>query len=146
MKSYPVLVLFDGVCNLCNSSVDLLVRVDKDRNLRFASLQSPAGQFLLKKFNRATHDFDSFLIYENEALFEKSDAALKVCTALGGWWRFFLVFKLVPRMVRNWIYAFVAVRRYQLFGRKESCRLPSKEEQALFLESEDALFSVFDIS
>lgn len=126
-------VLFDGVCNLCNASVQFLIRRDKHEQLRFASLQSEFGQEILRKFNLPEKDFNSFIFLENEKIYLRSAAALRIATYLGGFWRVFQVFWLVPSFIRDAIYNFIAKNRYKWFGKKNECMLPSPELRERFL-------------
>lgn len=91
------IVLFDGVCNLCEGSVKFLIQKDKKDILRFASLQSEAGQKLLKKFNLPTQKYDSFVLIANEKIYLRSSAALKVCSYLGGIWQLWGIFLAYPQ-------------------------------------------------
>ena len=129
---HPVL-LFDGVCNLCNSSVNFVIRRDPSKRFRFASLQSPAGQELLKKFNLATKSFDTVVLVDGERHYTRSDAALEVVRRMRGAWKLFYVFKIIPRFIRNPLYDWVARNRYRWFGKKDQCMLPTKELKERFL-------------
>lgn len=126
-------VLFDGVCNLCNSSVQFLIRKDKQIRLRFASLQSDFGQTILQKFNLPQNNFSSFVLLEGEKIYLRSSAALRVAYYLGGFWKIFQIFWLVPPFIRNAIYDFIAKNRYKWFGKKAECMMPSPELKERFL-------------
>ncbi|KOY87232.1 hypothetical protein AD998_14690 [bacterium 336/3] len=130
--NYPI-VLFDGVCNLCNSSVQFFIRNDKKNILRFASLQSEAGQTLLQKFNLPTNEFNSFVLIVNDQVYLRSSAALKVISYLGGFWKIFQVFWIVPRFMRDGVYNTLAKNRYKWFGKKTECMIPTPELKAKFL-------------
>lgn len=129
---HPV-VLFDGVCNLCNSSVQFIIRKDKKKQFYFASLQGETGQALLKKFNLSTNHFNSFVLVENDKIYTKSTAVLKLLKLLGGWWKLLYAFIIVPPFIRNALYSFIAVNRYRWFGKRESCMLPAPELKSRFL-------------
>ena len=129
----PPVVLFDGVCNLCNSSVQFLIRRDKHERLRFASLQSEFGQETLKKFNLPEKEFNSFVFLENEKIYLRSAAALRIAYYLGGCWRIFQIFWIVPPFIRNAIYDLIARNRYKWFGKKTECMMPSPELKKRFL-------------
>ncbi len=135
----PIL-LFDGICNLCNEGVRFLI--DRDRRpggtFRYASLQSRVGQSLLREHGLPTEDFDSFVMIDEGQLLTKSTAALKVARRLGGVWALVAVFEVIPRFLRDPLYDLVARVRYRVFGRREHCRLPSAEEAILFLDVDDA--------
>jgi len=132
MQNNPV-VLFDGVCNLCNSSVQFLIRKDRQARLRFASLQSEFGQAVLQKFNLPQNNFSSFVLLEGEKIYLRSSAALRITRYLGGFWRVFQIFWIVPPFVRDAIYDFIAKNRYKWFGKKPECMLPSPELKERFL-------------
>ena len=127
------IVLFDGVCNLCNSSVQFLIRHDQKNTLRFASLQSEAGQTLLQKFNLPTNVFNSFVLVEDEKVYLRSSAALKVASYLGGFWKILQILWIVPRFVRDGVYNLIAKNRYRWFGKKTECMIPTPELKARFL-------------
>ena len=127
------IILFDGVCNLCNSSVQFVIKHDADKKFMFASLQSTAGQLLLKQFDLPLQDFNSFILIENEKVFFKSTAALMVAKHLKGAVKLLYGFIVVPPFIRNGAYNFIAKNRYKWFGKKESCILPTPELKARFL-------------
>lgn len=126
------LILFDGVCNLCNSSVNFIVKNDTKHLYKFASLQSEIGQNILLANNKNPSEFESVILLEKGVLFEKSDAVLQISKNLAGWsWAYFLRF--IPKTIRDFFYQLIAKNRYSVFGRSKSCRLPSPEERELFL-------------
>ncbi len=133
MDNQPI-VLFDGVCNLCNGSVQWLIAHDPLSKLRFASLQSDFGQNILKKNNLHTVDFNSFILVEGEKIWFKSDAALRVVGHLGGAWAWLRILQIVPTFIRNFFYDIIAKNRYRWFGKQESCWLPTPELRARFLK------------
>jgi len=132
MQNNPV-VLFDGVCNLCNSSVQFLIRKDRQARLRFASLQSEFGQAVLQKFNLPQNNFNSFVLLEGEKIYLRSSAALRITRYLGGFWRVFQIFWIVPPFVRNALYDLIARNRYKWFGKKTECMMPRPELKERFL-------------
>jgi predicted DCC family thiol-disulfide oxidoreductase YuxK len=125
-------LFFDGYCTLCNNSVDFLMRVDKRQRLSFGSLQSETAQRELPQELRES--VDSVILKYNDRVFVKSDAALEVCRILGGGWHFFRIFKILPRSWRDAIYEWVARNRYRWFGKRETCRMPTPEEKARFVD------------
>lgn len=131
-QSHPV-VLFDGVCNFCNAGVNFIIRLDKKKYLRFAALQSEAGQRIREEFGIAGNEFDSFLLYHNGQIYKFSDAGLKVYGMLPWYWKWTQVFWLVPRFIRDAAYRFIARNRYRWFGKKEECMIPSPELKERFL-------------
>lgn len=124
-------ILFDGVCNLCNAWVDFVVRHDPEGRFRFAALQSEAAGDLLRG---APPDLpDSIVLVEDGTVWVRSTAALRVARGLGLPWSLAWIFILVPRSVRDAVYDWVARNRYRWFGRRDTCRIPTPEERARFL-------------
>ena len=122
------IVFFDGVCNLCNTSVNLIMRFDNKEQFFFAPLQGETAKAY--QFREL-----SSVIYVNEAdeIFDKSDAALEILSRLFSFGRVFLVFKIIPKFIRDWAYNTIAKHRYQLFGKADTCRVPTEEERTRFL-------------
>jgi len=127
------IVLFDGVCNLCNSSVQFLIRHDKKGVFKFASLQSESGQALLQKFNLPVNNFNSFVFIEGEKPYLRSSAALKVASYLGGFWKVLQILWIFPPFIRDGVYNLIAKNRYKWFGKKTECMIPTPELKAKFL-------------
>ena len=128
------IVFFDGYCNLCNESVDFLIRRDKNRIFKYASLQGKEAEKLIPELK---NDVDSFVYYRINSkteIFTKSTAALEVMRDLGGWRKIFLFFLIFPKTIRDKVYDFVAKRRYKWYGKRDTCRLPTPEERSLFLD------------
>ncbi len=134
MAEREFIILFDGVCNLCNSSVQFVLKRDKAAFYKFASLQSDTGRGLLERFDLPTDDYNSFVLIEDGRVFTKSTAALRVARNLDGWWRFLFVFIAIPRPVRDAVYGFIATNRYRMFGKRESCMIPKPEWKSRFLD------------
>ncbi|OCA87155.1 thiol-disulfide oxidoreductase DCC family protein [Pseudobacillus wudalianchiensis] len=128
---HPV-VLFDGECNFCDSSVQFIIKNDPKGMFHFASLQSETGQELLKK-HHVPSDIDSMILIEGDKVYYKSAAALRICRHLKGAWKLLYAFIIVPRPIRNIAYDFIAKNRYKWFGKKESCMLPSPSVRARFI-------------
>jgi predicted DCC family thiol-disulfide oxidoreductase YuxK len=123
-------VLFDGVCNLCNASVDFIINRDPRAYFRFAALQSDAA----KALGEATHGGpQSIVLIEDGKRYEQSAAALRIARRLSGAWPLLWIFIVVPRPVRDALYRFVARKRYAWFGRSDECRIPTPELKARFL-------------
>ena len=127
----PPIVFFDGVCGLCNRSVDLLLRWDTKAVLRFAPLQGSTARALLPA--EQTRDLDSLVLKDAKGIHRRSDAALLALEHLGGGWRMMGLLRALPRGWRDAVYGWVARHRYRWFGKKESCRLPSANERERFL-------------
>lgn len=129
VTDHPVL-FFDGVCNLCNSSIDFVVRHDKKRRYRFAPLQGATAAHAIPTQVDA---MDSFVLAENGRIYLRSTAALKVLSGLGGIWSLAKALLWIPAPLRDAVYRLIAKNRYRWFGQKDTCRLPTPEERALFL-------------
>ena len=127
------IVLFDGVCNLCSSSVQFIINRDPKAQFRFASLQSPTGQHLLKKFQLPVDALYSIILVRGNSFLERSDAALEIARNLSGLWPMFYVFKIIPRFLRDPIYNWISRNRYNWFGKKDACWLPTPELKSRFL-------------
>ncbi len=133
MNTQHSLILFDGVCNLCSSLVQFVIRHDPKHHFRFASLQSGYGKAMLQKFNLPSTEFGSFILIEGENSYTRSTAALRVVKKLNGVWPVLYAFIIVPPFIRNVVYDWVAKRRYNWFGKKEECWIPTPELRELFV-------------
>ena len=127
------IILFDGVCNLCNTSVKFIIKRDSEGHFKFASLQSGTGQTLLR-MHGLHKDLNSFVLLEDDKVFLKSSAALRVCRKLGSAWPILSLFRFLPPFIRDLLYDFVAKNRYKWFGKEESCLVPSPEWKQRFLD------------
>ena len=127
-------VLFDGVCNLCQTSVQMLIQWDNQKTLKFASLQSEFGQKLLKDLEIDQENFKTFIYLRNKQVYTRSTAALEVIGDLGGGWKLLRLLYVFPKFIRNGVYDFISAHRYKWFGKKESCWLPTPELKARFLD------------
>ena len=135
MKKIPQqpLILFDGVCNLCNSSVQKIIKIDKHHKFKFASLQSDAGKEILLQFSTDNSKMDSVLLLQNNQIYAKSSAILGVFKEIGGFYKLLLIFWLVPKPIRNWMYDFIAKNRYNWFGKQKEGMIPTPELKEKFL-------------
>jgi len=127
------IILFDGICNLCNSSIQFIIRHDKKGKFRFASLQSDFGKMQIKKNQIDTSKTDSVIYIYNNKAYIQSDAALKIVRQLNSAWPFLYILIVIPKFLRNWIYNYIAKNRYKWFGKKESCMIPNPELKSRFL-------------
>ncbi len=127
------LILFDGVCNFCNSSINFIIDHDHEKLFKFAPLQSEVGQAILRKFNKNTKDFDSVILLNDNQLYEKSAAALEITKHLSGLWKYLSIFSILPTFFLNFFYDVIAKNRYKIFGKSESCRMPTPELRERFL-------------
>ncbi|TGT73829.1 MULTISPECIES: thiol-disulfide oxidoreductase DCC family protein [unclassified Mesorhizobium] len=121
------LIVFDGVCVFCSGFVQLILRLDREKRFRFATAQSPLGEALFRRHGLPTDDYDSNLAIIDGAAFTKLDSFVAVMAALGWPWRATKALLILPRPLRDWLYDRVARNRYALFGRKDSCEIPSAE-------------------
>ncbi len=127
------IILFDGVCNLCNASINFVIDRDKDTYFRYAPLQSETGQDFLKKNNKSLSDFDSIILLEGDTYHTKSTAALRIARRLSALWPIFYVFIVIPKSIRDFVYNIIASNRYKWFGKSDTCRIPTPELKKLFL-------------
>jgi predicted DCC family thiol-disulfide oxidoreductase YuxK len=133
MDTANPIVLFDGVCNLCNGSVQFILRHDPAARFRFASLQSPVGQELLTRFGMDPKLLDSVVLVEGDRWFKESDAALRIARGMSGGWKALAVLGVIPRPIRDAAYRLIARNRYRWFGKQETCWLPTPELRGRFL-------------
>jgi len=135
LPEHKKLILFDGVCNLCNSSILYVIKHDKKEQFMFAPLQGEIGQQIIKTYNIDTSKTDSILLYSKEnGLKVKSSAALHIAKHLGFPQNLSRVFFIVPTFIRNWFYDFIAKNRYKWYGKQEACMIPTPELKAKFLK------------
>jgi predicted DCC family thiol-disulfide oxidoreductase YuxK len=135
-QQHPV-ILFDGVCNLCSGAVQFIIKHDPHQHFRFASLQSELGQQVLAKYQLPTQDFESFILWENEKLYTKSTGALRVAKKMNRLFSLWYIFIIVPPFIRDGIYHFIAKNRYQWFGKKTACWIPTPSLKRLFLDQDN---------
>jgi predicted DCC family thiol-disulfide oxidoreductase YuxK len=127
------IILFDGICNFCNASVNKIIEHDKKNVFKFAAIQSDAGKIILTEFSIDTSKTDSILLIEKNTVFTKSTAVLKIAKQLSGLYKLSYAFIIIPLFIRDTIYDFIAKNRYKWFGKKESCMIPTKEVSGKFL-------------
>ena len=127
------IILFDGVCNYCNSMVNFIIRQDKKKRFLFAPLQSSVARNLLQDHHLPLNDFDSFILFDKEKIYMRSSASLNVFRKLPWYWKWTQIFWIIPKFFRDGIYNFIAKNRYRWFGRKETCMVPTPEFQNRFL-------------
>jgi predicted DCC family thiol-disulfide oxidoreductase YuxK len=129
------IILFDGVCNLCNSAVQFVINHDKKDVFRFVALQSELGQQILKHIGINPANIDSIVLYEpGIAYYYKSSAAIQIAKNLGGFLHLGTIFRIIPTVIRNQLYDYIAKNRYKWYGKKESCMIPTPELKIKFLE------------
>jgi len=127
-------ILFDGVCNLCNQSVLKIIKYDKHNTFLFTALQSEKGKEILNLLRINSSKVDSIVLYDPGVSYDiKSTAALKIMQDFKGLWRISFLFLFIPEYIRNYLYDVIAKNRYQWFGKKEVCMIPTPELKAKFL-------------
>jgi len=128
------IILFDGVCNLCNSSINYVIDHDKKDVFRFVSLQSDLGKVIQEYLGIENTSLDTIILYvPDEAYYIKSTAALKVINEFSGIWKLTQLFLILPSSIRDIVYNYVAKNRYKWYGKEDSCRIPTPELKAKFL-------------
>ena len=127
------IILFDGVCNFCNRTVNIILKYDQDAYFQFAASQSIGGIGVLQKFNLNQISSASVILIDNDKVYTKTDAVIQIATHLKGWPRLFMGLKYVPKFIRDFGYDLVAKNRYILFGKRETCRIPDESTRHRFL-------------
>jgi len=127
------IIIFDGVCNFCNSSVDFIIKHDTQSVFFFTANQHPKGQEILKSFQVPAEEVGTIYYLENERLYKKSTAVLRISRHLRFPFNMGFALMIVPRLIRDAVYNLIARNRYKWFGKKETCRLPSEEEAVRFI-------------
>lgn len=133
VQEVHTIVLFDGVCNLCNATVNFLIDCDPNGRFKFGALQSEAVEPFLERYGLQADRLESFVLIEDEQVYRRSEAALRIAWRLGGAWRLLYPFLLLPRPLRDAAYAWIAANRYRWFGKQEACRMPTPELKARFI-------------
>jgi predicted DCC family thiol-disulfide oxidoreductase YuxK len=132
-NTYKAIILFDGVCNLCNASVNFIIKKDKNDSFRFASIQGETGKVILDQLGIDPKKEDTIILYHKGKFYTRSTAVLRIVRSLNGLWPILYVFIVVPKFIRDSIYRFIAKHRYSWFGQKDSCMVPTKELLGKFL-------------
>jgi predicted DCC family thiol-disulfide oxidoreductase YuxK len=127
-------ILFDGVCNFCNAGINFIIKQDRKKVFRFATLQSEAGQKLSEQYRLPTKNFQSFVLIDKGKAYTKSTAGFKVYGQLPWYWKWTQLFWIVPRFITDAVYDFIARNRYKWFGKKESCIIPTADVRERFLD------------
>lgn len=134
MNQNETILLFDGVCNLCSGSVQFVLKRNEKANVKFASLQSEFGKKLIEQSDLPKDYFGSLVLFKNGKTLAKSDAALQLTKDLSGLWKLAVVFRIVPKFIRDAVYDWIARNRYKWFGKKEVCWVPNPKWQHRFLD------------
>jgi predicted DCC family thiol-disulfide oxidoreductase YuxK len=130
------IIFFDGMCNFCNSTVDFFYSKNHTKTIFYASLQSEFTKSFLPKKYLQKEDFDTIYYYSNGVFYSKSTAVLQALKETNGIYKLLSIFIIIPSIIRDAVYSFIAKRRHKIFGSSDTCRLPSKEEKKYFLEKE----------
>jgi predicted DCC family thiol-disulfide oxidoreductase YuxK len=133
MTNGPI-IYFDGVCNLCEGSVQFILRIDRKNIFRFASLQGRAGQDMLAQHQMSGDDLKSFVLQEGDNIYTRSTGALRVLRLAGGAWTLLYAFIIIPRFLRDAVYGIISRNRYRWFGKKTECWIPTPELRGKFLD------------
>ena len=128
------IVIFDGICNFCNGSVNFIIKRDPKGVFSFAPMQSEIAQELMQKHKIEKEELDTFLLFKNGSVYDRSDAALEITRNLTGFWHLFQIFKILPKAIRDGLYNLFARKRYALFGKRDSCMIPTPEIRKRFIE------------
>jgi predicted DCC family thiol-disulfide oxidoreductase YuxK len=126
------IVLFDGICNLCNSTVSFLIKYDKHNQLHFAAQQTPSGKNLMQQYH-VQQAHNSVILIKGDTVFYKSDAIIEITKLITGWPRIFQYTDILPKWFRNTVYDFIAKNRYRIFGKKLECSIPPEATSKRFL-------------
>lgn len=133
VSGHPRIIFFDGVCNLCTRSVQFILLHDPRGLFSLVSLQSPIAVEILEKYDLHPAELKSFVLLEDEKIYTRSTAALRVARHLNGLWSWLYALIIVPRPLRDFIYDFIAANRFRWFGKKETCWMPTEEWKQRFL-------------
>ena len=133
MNDKKLIVLFDGVCNFCNSWVQLIIRNDRKNIFQFAAMQSETGKRLLSETNSPKASLESVVLIENGKYYFHSSAGLRIFFHLKGLWKLMIAFYIVPVFVRDAVYNFIARNRYRWFGKRETCMVPDEKMKSKFI-------------
>jgi len=128
------IILFDGFCNFCNRTINIILKHDKDSYFQFAPSQSNAGIDILQQFDLDQKASASVILIDNEKVYTKTDAVVQIATHLNGWPKLFRLIKFIPKPIRDFGYDLIAKNRYALFGKRATCRIPEASERNRFLD------------
>lgn len=132
MELKPI-IIFDGVCNLCNATVNFIIQRDKSCKLQFTPVQSQASIYLQKKYSINLFEMETIVLIKNGVVYTKSDAVIQIAKYLDGRWKFIFFIKFFPKFLRDRVYSMIATNRYNWFGKKKSCMVPSENIKNRFL-------------
>lgn len=130
---HQLIIVFDGVCNFCESSMNFVIHRDKNSKFKFAPAQSDAGEKLQKQYGINAIDLETMILIKDGVAFTKSDAAVEIAKDLDGAWRLLSLIRVFPKFIRDWAYSIVGQNRYRVWGKKETCMVPTADIRARFL-------------
>ena len=128
------IILFDGVCNFCNRTINIILKYDDQAYFQFAASQSSAAMGIMQAFNLDEKAISSVILIEQEKVFTKTDAVIQIATQLSGWPSLFRFLKFIPKPFRDFGYDLIANNRYRLFGKKDNCMIPDASIRHRFLQ------------
>ncbi len=128
------IIIFDGVCNFCNRTVNIILKHDKDNYFQFAPSQSNVANEIMQQFSLEEKAIASVILIDNEKVYTKTDAVIQIATQLSGWPKLFRFLKFIPKSIRDFGYDLIANNRYSLFGKKPSCMIPEPSIRDRFLQ------------
>ena len=140
MKEVKSIILFDGVCTLCNASIDFVMKRDPKNRFLVGALQESVSKKVLSDFQVDPAYLDSLVLVEKGKIYFRSTAALRIAKGLGGLWSLFYIFIILPTFLRDPVYDWIGKNRYRWFGKKSTCRMPTAEERKKFLSAENFPF------
>jgi predicted DCC family thiol-disulfide oxidoreductase YuxK len=127
------IILFDGICNFCNSSVNFIIKRDRNNYFKFSPLQSEYSKKVFSENNYKIKYFESIVLVKNNKTYQKSTAALRIAKHLTGFWKLLFIFIIIPPFIRDFFYDIIARNRYKWFGRRDACMIPDENEKIRFL-------------
>lgn len=127
------IIIFDGICNLCIGSVNFIIKHDKKAFFKFVSSQSQQASQIINKYKIDNTNLKTIVLIKDNIVFTKSSAVIEICKNLDGYWKIFSIAKYIPLFFRDWVYMKIARNRYEWFGKKENCLIPSKEIKKRFM-------------
>ena len=128
------IILFDGVCNFCNRTINIILKYDKQVYFQFAPSQSSAAVAIMQEFGLEENAIASVILFDQEKVYSKTDAVIQIANRLSGWPKLFRLLKYIPKSIRDFGYDLIAKNRYTLFGKRTTCRMPEASERHKFLE------------
>lgn len=128
------IILFDGVCNFCNRTINIILKYDKDAYFQFAPSQSNAAMGIMQQFSLEQQAITSVILIDNEKVYTKTDAVIQIANRLSGWPSLFRLLKFIPKSIRNFGYDLIAKNRYTLFGKRDQCMIPGASARNRFLQ------------